>query len=93
MNLLKPVAAALADSYESGSLGALQDQLRAVLTRLRIRPVGTIGDVVPFDPDRHTWVSEGYPSAEVRIVAPGWEGRDGDVPVTVVPARVVEAQR
>lgn len=89
INLLKPVAAALADSYESGSVGALQDQLRAVLTRLRIRQVGAIGDVVAFDPDRHAWVSEGYPSPEVRIVAPGWEGQDGDTPLVLVPARVV----
>lgn len=88
INLLKPVAAALADSYESGSLGALQDQLRAVLTRLRIMQIGAVDDVVAFDPDRHTWLGDGYPSSQVRVVAPGWEGTDGDQSLVLVTARV-----
>ena len=65
--------------FESGSLGALQDQLRAVLTRF-----GSAGRHGrrrrAVDPDRHTWVSEGYPSRRCASWLRDGEGRDGDVP-------------
>ena len=49
-NVLKPIAAALADSIEAPSLEALQDRLAAALDRARIEPILAPGDVQPFDP-------------------------------------------
>jgi hypothetical protein len=89
-NLLKPVAMALADSYEADSLAALRDRLLVVLQRGRVKPIHQPGDVVEFDPIRHQWVGEGYPTDRVKALSPGFmvSGED-DEDVVVVPARVV----
>jgi hypothetical protein len=71
-NLFKPVASALADSYESSSLAALQDQLAAAMARLNVHPIAKIGDIVAFDPDHHSWIGEGYPQARVKVLTPGF---------------------
>lgn len=89
-NVLKPIAQALSDSAEARSLNALQDQLIAILARARIRPLGTPGDIVDFDPARHVWVGSGEPQHRVLIVAPGYitELEGGDE-LVLTAARVV----
>lgn len=91
-NLLRPVALAIADSYEGGSLQTLRDRLLTVLGRARISSVLAAGESAPFDPVRHQWVGEGHPSATVRALAPGFalQGEGADETV-LVPARVVAA--
>jgi hypothetical protein len=89
-NILKPVAAALADSVEAPSLEALQDRLAATLDRARIEPILEPGIVQPFDPDRHRWVDEGAPTDLVTAVSPGFMARlEGEDDFVLVPARVV----
>lgn len=91
-NLLRPVATAVGDSYESQSLEALQDRLLAVLQRARIVPVLEPGDSADFDPSRHMWVGEGPPTQRVEARSPGFlvEDNGGDE-IVLVPARVVAA--
>ena len=72
VSLFKTVAAALDDSFESQSLGSLQDQVLAAMARLRIRPMLTVGEVTAFDPDHHAWTGEGYPPREVVAITPGF---------------------
>lgn len=93
-HLLKPVAAALADSLEAPSLEALQDRLAAVLDRASIVPIIEPGHVNPFDPELHRWVGdEPYPTAAVRAVSPGFIAKlEGEDDIVLVPARVVAAQ-
>lgn len=92
-NLLKPVALAVGDSFESNSLESLQDRLLAVLQRARIVPIHEVGDEAPFDPARHQWVGEGVPTDRVQARSPGFviegEGAHG---IVLVPARVVAAK-
>lgn len=91
--LLKPVAAAIADSYEADSLPALRDRLIAILARARMKPIGSVREVQPFDAERHEWVGDGLPGDEVQLLSPGFalmiEGEDD---VVLVPARVVAAR-
>ncbi len=89
-NLLKPIAAALADSIEAPSLEALQDRLAAALDRARIEPILQPGEVRPFDPDVHRWVDDGEPTALVTAVSPGFIAHlEGEDAIVLVPARVV----
>jgi len=89
-NILKPIAAALADSIEAPSLEALQDRLAAALDRARIEPILQPGEVRPFDPDVHRWVDDGEPTDLVTAVSPGFIARlEGEDDVVLVPARVV----
>ena len=91
-NVLKPVAAALSDSFEAPGLEALQDRLAAVLDRARIQPVMEPGEVQAFDPDVHRWVGEGNPSKSVTAVSPGFIAQlEGEHAIVLVPARVVAA--
>jgi hypothetical protein len=83
-SLYKPIAAALADSFEAGSLGALQDALFSALARARIEPIAEPGTVVPFDPDLHSWVGAGYPGAMVRVLTPGFITRREEADVMVL---------
>jgi molecular chaperone GrpE (heat shock protein) len=88
--LLRPIAIALADSYQANSLEALRDRLLSVLQRGRIHQFVVAGDVVDFDPVRHEWVGEGYPSDQVKAMSPGFAvSTEGEEDVVVVPARVV----
>lgn len=88
--LLKPVALALADSYQANSLEALRDRLLSVLQRGRITQFAKPGDVVDFDPVRHQWVGDGYPTDQVKAMSPGFAvSTEGEEDVVVVPARVV----
>ena len=90
-NVLKPVSRALADSFESGSLTTLQDQLAAMLARARIRPFANAGDIVEFDPLRHVWVGSGSPPNRV-VVAPGYATEmEGGGELVLTPARVTSA--
>ena len=92
VNVLKPIAAALSDSFEAPSLEALQDRLAAALDRARIGPVLHPGEVQPFDPTVHRWVGEGEPTDLVTAISPGFIARlEGDDAVVLVPARVVAA--
>ena len=90
-NSLRPVARALADSYEARSLEALQDTLSSVLARARINPIGAVGELVSFNPIRHRWVGYGVATDLCRVISPGFviggEGADDDI--VLVPARVV----
>lgn len=89
-NILKPIAAALADSIESPSLEALQDRLAAALDRARIEPILQQGEVRPFDPDVHRWVGDGEPTDLVAAVSPGFVAHlEGEDAIVLVPARVV----
>lgn len=89
-NLLRPVALAVADSFEGDSLEALQDRLLAVLQRAKINPILEVGEQAAFDPIRHQWVGEGNPEEVVRAVSPGFVARvEGEEDVVLVPARVV----
>jgi hypothetical protein len=89
-NLLKPVALALGDSFESAHLAGLQDQLLAILQRARIRPILEIGQRARFEPLRHQWVGDGSPTAVVEARSPGFVSMgDGDNEIVLVPARVV----
>ena len=91
-NVLKPIAAALADSIEAPSLEALQDRLAAALDRAHIEPILAPGDVQPFDPTRHRWVGEGDPSDLVTAISPGFLAQlEGEDAIVLVPARVVAA--
>jgi molecular chaperone GrpE (heat shock protein) len=83
-SLYKPIAAALADSFEANSLVALQDALSAALARARIEPIAEPGTVVPFDPDLHSWVGAGYPGAMVRVLTPGFITRREEADVMVL---------
>jgi len=91
-NLMKPVALAVADSFEANSLDSLQDRLLAVLQRAKIVPIHEVGDEVSFDPTRHQWVGDGSPTARVQARSPGFliESEGGD-DIVLVPARVVAA--
>jgi hypothetical protein len=90
--LLRPVAAAIADSYEEADLSALRDRLLAVLDRAQILEVTPLGAVQRFDPTRHRWVGDGDPTEWIRALSPAYatqgEGADG---VVLVQARVVAA--
>ena len=89
-SVLKPVAMAVADSYEGQSLEALQDALLAVLARARMRPIGAVGAIQPYDPERHLWVGAGQPTTEVQLISPGFAGRgEEDRDITLVPARCI----
>lgn len=89
-HVLKPVAAALADSIEAPSVEALQDRLAAILDRARIDPILEPGDVRPFDPSVHRWVGDGDPTELVIAVSPGFFARlEGEGDIVLVPARVV----
>lgn len=89
-NILKPIAAALADSIEAPSLEALQDRLAAALDRARIEPILQPGEVRPFDPDVHRWVGDGEPTDLVTAVSPGFVAHlEGEDAIVLVPARVV----
>ena len=89
-NILKPIAAALADSIEAPSLEALQDRLAAALDRARIEPILQPGEVRPFDPDVHRWVGDGEPTDLVTAVSPGFIAHlEGEDAIVLVPARVV----
>jgi hypothetical protein len=91
-NLLRPVALAVADSFEAQSLESLQDRLLAVLQRARISAIHEVGDVAPFDPTRHQWVGEGSPTENVQAKSPGFViAGEGNDQVVLVPARVVAA--
>ena len=91
-NVLKPIAAALADSLETPSLEALQDRLAAVLERAHIEPIFASDEVLVFDPDLHRWVGEGVPTEHVSGLSPGFIARlEGEHAVVLVPARVVAA--
>jgi len=91
-SLLRPVALALADSFEGDSLEALRDRLLVVLQRARISPVMEVGEETHFDPFRHQWVGDGQPSDVVRALSPGFVARvEGEEDVVLVPARVVAA--
>jgi hypothetical protein len=93
-NLLRPVALAVADSFEGNSLGALQDRLLAVLQRAKIAPILEIDEQAAFDPVRHQWVGEGNPDETVRAVSPGFVARlEGEEDVVLVPARVVAPRK
>lgn len=88
--LLKPVALALADSYQANSLEALRDRLQAVLQRGRIVEFVKPGELTEFDPVRHQWVGEGYPTDQVKAMSPGYAvSTEGEEDVVVVPARVM----
>ncbi len=89
-SLLKPVALAVGDSYESNSLMSLQDRLLAVLQRAKIVQILEVGQVAAFDPSRHQWVGQGVPTDRVEARSPGFvlEGEGGDG-IVLVPARVV----
>ena len=91
-NLLRPVAAAVADSYEEADVSALRDRLLAVLDRAQITEVTALGAVQRFDPVRHRWVGEGDPTEWIRALSPAYatqeEGEDG---IVLVQARVVAA--
>lgn len=88
--LLKPVALALADSYQANSLDALRDRLLSVLQRGRISQFASPGEIVDFDPVRHQWVGDGYPTDQVKAMSPGFAvSTEGEEDVVVVPARVV----
>jgi hypothetical protein len=90
--LLKPVAMALADSFESGSLEGTQDRLAAVLAHARIQMGDPPGTVAEFDPRLHQWVGEGRPADHVRILSPAFVARlEGEDASVLVPARVVAA--
>ena len=90
---LRPVAAALADSYEANSLEALRDRLEAVVQRAGISVVIRSGEVVAFDPTRQRWVGEGDPPETVMALSPALVLRgEGNDEVLVVPARVVAAK-
>ena len=81
---------AVADSYEGQSLEALQDALLAVLARARMRPIGAVGAIQPYDPERHLWVGAGQPTTEVQLISPGFAGRgEEDRDITLVPARCI----
>jgi hypothetical protein len=89
--LLRPVAAAIADSYESASLAALQQALDAVLRRNRITPIAEVGEIVEFDPSRHRWVGTGVATERGLVISPGYELRsEGSDDVVLVPARIVD---
>jgi hypothetical protein len=89
-NLLKPVALALGDSFESAHLGALQDQLLAVLQRAHISPILEVGQRAPFEPKRHQWVGDGSPTPTVEARSPGVSAiAEGGDEIVLVPARVV----
>lgn len=93
VNLLKPVALAVGDSFEGSSLEALRDRLLGVLQRARIRPILEVGDEADFDPVRHQWVGDGYPVDHVKALSPGFVVQgEGDEDVVLVPARVVAAE-
>jgi hypothetical protein len=89
---LRPVAQALADSFESKSLTGLQDALATALGRARIRAIGRPGEVVQFDPTRHRWVGAGDSTDEAMILSPGFAAKgEGEADeVVLVPARVVD---
>jgi hypothetical protein len=91
-NSLRPVVKALADSYESNSLPAIQDTLLSVLAQARIEPIGRRGAIVEFTPLRHRWVGEGSALDEALVISPGFllraEGTGDDI--VLVPARVVD---
>jgi hypothetical protein len=90
---LRPVAAALADSYEAKSLEALRDRLEAVVLRAGISVVIRSGEVVAFDPTRQRWVGEGDPPETVMALSPALVLRgEGSDEVLVVPARVVASK-
>jgi hypothetical protein len=92
--LLRPVALAVADSFEGNSLEALQDRLLAVLQRARINPILEVGEQTAFDPIRHQWVGEGTPEETVRAISPGFVARlEGEEDVVLVPARVVAPRK
>ena len=80
VNVVKPIARALDDSYESSSLEGLQDQLEVAMARLRVGHIAEPGDEIAFDPDRHEWVGDGYPPETVRVLSPGFvaSGEDED---------------
>ena len=87
---LRPVAAAVADSYESKSLEALQDRLEGLLLRAGISIAIKAGETVSFDPTRQRWVGEGDPPEIVRALSPAIVTRgEGNEETVVVPARVV----
>lgn len=92
-NLMKPVALAVADSYEARSLEAVRDALLAVLARARIEPIASAGEIVEFDPSLHRWVGSGMPSASVRVLSPGFRalGEEETGAIVLVAARVAEA--
>jgi hypothetical protein len=91
-NLMKPVASAVGDSFESRSLESLQDRLLAVLQRARITVIHDVGEQADFDPVRHQWVGDGAPTDRVIAKSPGFmvEGEEGH-DIVLVPARVVAA--
>ncbi len=91
-NLLRPVASAVAGSYEESDLGALRDRLLAILERARIEELMAVGERQPFDPARHRWAGEGDPTEWVRALSPAFGTRgEGDDGVVLVQARVVAA--
>ncbi len=91
VNVLKPVARALADSMEAPSLEVLQDNLAALLDKAHIEPTILPGDVASFTSEFHKWVGNGHPTGPVMAISPGFvahlEGKD----VVLVVARVVAA--
>jgi hypothetical protein len=90
---LRPVAAALADSFEANSLDALRDRLEGVILRAGISIVIQAGEVVGFDPTRQRWVGEGEPPDRVLALSPALVIRgEGNEETVVVPARVVAAR-
>ena len=93
--ILRPFAMALADSYESKDLAALQDALIGLFERGGVRLTVDVGERQEFDPRRHRWVGEGPPTRLIRALSPGFEivadGSEGADEIVVVPARVVAA--
>jgi hypothetical protein len=90
---LRPVATALADSYEANSLDALRDRLEAVVLRAGMSIVIRSGEMIAFDPTRQRWVGEGDPPETVMALSPALVLRgEGNDEVLVVPARVVAAK-
>jgi len=91
-NALRPVAKALADTYESNSLAALRDVLISVLRRAKIEQIGNPNDLVTFDPSRHQWVGSGIAADVGQVLSPGFSVHEegGDSEIVLVPARVVD---